>query len=98
MGVFDLTIRDLGPKGDGIHEGPRGRVFVDRAVPGDHVRARVRYDAQGVPRGEIVELVEPSAFRQPAPCVHYDRCGGCTLQHLQPDYYRRWKVAMVADA
>src|SRR2546430_6174556 len=36
-------------------------------------------------------------FRSP-PCVHYDQCGNCTLQHLTPEYYRRWKTEVVRDA
>lgn len=98
MATTNLTIGDLGPQGDGVHESPRGRVYVERALPGDLVRARVERDEDGIARGEIIEIVESSPYRQIAPCPHYERCGGCTLQHLQPAFYRDWKEAMVVDA
>jgi len=98
MNVTDLTIETLGPKGDGISAGSRGRVYIDRGLPGDRVQARVRRDAQGIARGEIVQVLEPSPYRQKGPCLHYDHCGSCTLQHLDPKFYRAWKLEMVREA
>jgi 23S rRNA (uracil1939-C5)-methyltransferase len=98
MGESELTIRQLGPKGDGIHEGPKGRVYAERTVPGDRVRARVRRDAEGLMRAEVIDLLEPSPHRAPAPCPHFDRCGNCTLQHVKEDFYRSWKIHTVKEA
>lgn len=99
MRISDLSIRHLGPKGDGIHLGTGGgRVFVERAIPGDRVKARVFNDGDGIPRGEILKILEPSPHRQKPPCIHYERCGSCTLQHLSTGYYRDWKTALVREA
>src|SRR5688572_18979823 len=98
MPDFELAISHLGPKADGIHEGPKGIVYVDRAVPGDRVKARVRRDEEGISRGDIVELLEPSPYRQAAPCAFYDRCGGCTLQHVNDAFYRAWKQEVIKAA
>jgi len=98
MALQELTIRELGAKGDGIHQGTSAPVYVDRALPGERIKARVYRDDQDIPRGEILEILRPSPERQAAPCVHYDRCGNCTLQHLNEKYYRDWKVAMVKEA
>ncbi len=98
MSVGHFTIQHLGPKGDGTCLGPRGRIFVERSAPGDHIRARVYQGDDGIARGEIVEILEPSRYREHAPCVHYDRCGNCTLQHLTPEFYFRWKTDLVKDA
>ncbi len=98
MAFSELTIRQLGPQGDGVSLSPRGPVFVDRTVPGDRVKARLYKDKLGVNRGEVTRLLEPSPYRAPAPCKHYHQCGNCTLQHLKETYYRRWKPEMVRDA
>jgi 23S rRNA (uracil1939-C5)-methyltransferase len=78
--------------------GPEGRVFVERSAPGDRLKALVVRDAQGLLRAEPVELVTPSSHRQTPPCVHYEQCGNCTLQHLDEKFYRGWKTFVVRDA
>jgi 23S rRNA (uracil1939-C5)-methyltransferase len=98
MHVSDLTIEQLGPKGDGVSVGPGGRVYVDRTIPGDRVKARIRKDELGISRGEVVGMVRPSPYRQKPPCEHYDRCGNCTLQHLDDRFYREWKTWVVQEA
>ena len=94
----DLRIHELGPKGDGLHVSDRGRIYVDRALPGDSVQAKIRRGDDGIIRGDLVEIVEESEYRVPAPCVHYDVCGGCTLQHASDEFYREWKLFIVEDA
>jgi 23S rRNA (uracil1939-C5)-methyltransferase len=93
-----LRIDALGPKGDGIHEDKRGRIYVDRALPGETVRADIRRGDDGVLRGELLDVVTPSPDRVAAPCPNYPVCGGCTLQHASEEFYRRWKVEIVRDA
>jgi 23S rRNA (uracil1939-C5)-methyltransferase len=93
-----LSIHELGPKGDGVHRGKRGRVYVDRALPGDRVEAKISRGADGVVRGELVNLVAASPYRVKAPCPNYDLCGGCTLQHASDEFYRNWKIGIVRDA
>jgi len=94
----EIRIDALGPKGDGISDSKRGRVYVDRALPGETVRANIRRGDDHMLRGEIVAVVEASPYRVKPPCPHYDVCGGCTLQHADEGFYRDWKVAIVRDA
>ncbi len=94
----DLLIHELGPKGDGIHRSPTGTVYVDRALPGDRVLAKIGRDLDGVLRGDLLRLVKPSPHRVQAPCPNYDVCGGCTLQHASAEFYRHWKLDMVRAA
>ena len=98
MASTELTILELGPKGDGVHQGSRGRIYVDRAAPGDRLSVRIRKERAGVPRGEILRVLDPSPVRQKPPCIHYDRCGNCTLQHVNEAFYRAWKIELVREA
>lgn len=94
----DLVIQELGPKGDGISRSQGVAVYVDRALPGDRIQAKIARDAEGVLRGELLRVVKPSPHRVKAPCPNYDVCGGCTLQHAKEDFYRQWKLGIVRDA
>ena len=93
----EFYIDDLAPLGDGISPSDKGRIYVDRALPGDRVRARV-HKAGGLLRGDLIEVLEASPHRITAPCVHYDICGGCTLQHAAEPFYRAWKTGVVRAA
>ncbi|MBX7198097.1 MAG: class I SAM-dependent RNA methyltransferase [Rhodospirillaceae bacterium] len=92
-----LRIEDLAPLGDGISPSEKGRIYVDRTLPGDVVTARV-HKAGGMLRGDLLAVVEPSPHRVQAPCAHYDICGGCTLQHASEAFYRDWKTGVVRTA
>jgi 23S rRNA (uracil1939-C5)-methyltransferase len=94
----EIRIDELGPKGDGISDSKRGRVYIDRALPGETVRADIRRGDDQMMRGEILAIVDASPHRVKAPCPNYDVCGGCTLQHADEAFYRDWKVAIVRDA
>ena len=96
--MTDLHIDTLGPKGDGIAASPRGRIYVDRALPGDRVEAQLKRGDDGVTRGEIARIIAPSPHRVAPPCPNYAVCGGCTLQHADAGFYRGWKVEIVRDA
>ena len=94
----EIRIDALGPKGDGISQTQRGRVFIERTLPGETVRANIKRGDDGMLRGEIVALVKSSPHRVKAPCPNYDLCGGCTLQHADEAFYREWKIEIVRDA
>jgi 23S rRNA (uracil1939-C5)-methyltransferase len=94
----DLFIHLLGPQGDGVHRGDGGAVYVERALPGERVEAKIGKGAGGTMRGEIVRILSPSPHRAPPPCAHYDVCGGCALQHADAALYRDWKIGIVRAA
>jgi len=93
-----FLIHGLGPLGDGIHQSEHRRIYVAGALPGDVVQVEVRAEADGTFRGVLLAVETPSPHRIAAPCVHYDLCGGCTMQHAETTFYRDWKVGIVRDA
>ncbi len=89
-----LVVERVGAQGDGVAPGGgQGPVFVPLTLPGETVRARV---ASG--RGELIELVQASADRVPAPCPHFGACGGCALQHWAAGPYLEWKRDLIRQA
>jgi 23S rRNA (uracil1939-C5)-methyltransferase len=99
VSVAEVTIERIAAGGDGIARTENVVVFVPRSAPGD--RARVKLDIRKrFARGEIVELLAPSAERVTPPCGHYiaDRCGGCQLQHIDYPAQLEAKRGIVRDA
>jgi 23S rRNA (uracil1939-C5)-methyltransferase len=85
-----LEILRIGHKGDGETE--QG-VFVPFTVPGDKVTVEVEGD-----RARIIEIVAKGPARATPPCKHFEKCGGCALQHVEPAAYRAWKHDQVTTA
>lgn len=86
-----LTIRNLAHRGDGVAETEHGPVFVAGALPGETVIADVIGE-----RGVLLSVVEEAAERIIPPCPHFGSCGGCSLQHMAPAFYQRWKRDVVS--
>ena len=96
--VVKLRIDSLATGGEGVGREADGRVvFVPRTAPGDLVRARLILLRKRWARGELVELLSPGPGRRQAPCPVYDRCGGCSLQHMTIEAQRASKRQIVSD-
>lgn len=85
MSVAEVTIDALGLGGDGIAEHGGRSLYVPLTLPGE--RWRVRIEGQ---RGRPIEPLHLEPRATP-PCPHFGRCGGCALQHLPDELYRRFK-------
>lgn len=88
-----LTIDQLAHRGDGVAKTETGPVYVPRTLPGEVVEADVIGE-----RGTLVNIITASEKRVTAPCPHFEKCGGCSLQHLHLDTYLEWKQHQVEQA
>lgn len=95
---YELTVERLGYRGEGVarHEG--FTVFVDGALPGERVQARVTRVARSFAHAQLCCVLTPSVERVSAPCPVYELCGGCQLQHLSDAAQLRFKRQAVIDA
>jgi 23S rRNA (uracil1939-C5)-methyltransferase len=94
-----LRIDGIAAGGAGVGRGPNGRVvFVHRTAPGELIDTRVLQQKPRWARGELLRVLEPAAERREAPCRFYDRCGGCTLEHIGYEAQLRAKSQIVMDA
>lgn len=91
---FEGTVTALGADGDGILYSGDGILFVARALPGEQVRVR----RTGRQRAELEAVLEASPERAIPPCGLFASCGGCALQHMQPDAMAAFKRRLVTDA
>jgi 23S rRNA (uracil1939-C5)-methyltransferase len=95
----EVLVERLGGRGDGVALTADGqRLYIPGSLPGERVRARPG-DARGDGyAAEIVEILGPSPDRVQPPCPHFGRCGGCSLQHLDPEAYLAWKIGRLTGA
>lgn len=94
--VVELTTHTYG--GESLGRLPDGRaVFVPFALPGEKVRIRLVEEKTGYARGELLEVLAPSALRVSPRCIHFGLCGGCHYQHLPYEEQLAAKTAILRD-
>lgn len=95
---LELTVDSLAAGGRGVarHEGVV--VFVDRALPGDRVRARIQRVKRRHGEAIAYERLAGGPDRVEAPCPHFGVCGGCRWQDLRYERQLDHKQQQVLDA
>jgi 23S rRNA (uracil1939-C5)-methyltransferase len=73
-------------RGRGIATVDERRVHLANALPGELVRFRYLRRARRTDDGVVECVLEPAAHRVSAGCAHFDVCGGCRAQHIDPEY------------
>ncbi|MFM8604859.1 MAG: 23S rRNA (uracil(1939)-C(5))-methyltransferase RlmD [Cyanobium sp.] len=96
--AVELRIEDLARDGRGVGRCRDQVVFVDGALPGDRLLARLRHRGRRHWQAEIEKLLDPSPDRRRAPCILADHCGSCSLQFLEDQAQQRWKQGCVEQA
>jgi tRNA/tmRNA/rRNA uracil-C5-methylase (TrmA/RlmC/RlmD family) len=73
-------------------------LFVPRIYPGDRALVEVVEVKKGYGRGDVVELLAPSADRRRDPCPVAGECGGCDWAELRLDAQLEAKRGILADS
>jgi 23S rRNA (uracil1939-C5)-methyltransferase len=95
---FTAPVERLAAGGAGIVHIEGKTVFVDYTAPGDTVSFRIAETHKTWARGELGEVLEPSADRRTPACPLYGTCGGCSLQHLDYPSQLREKAGILKEA
>jgi len=92
-----LTIERLANDGRGIAFVEGRTWFVEGALIGEQIEARVLAARSQVVEARVERVLAPSALRRPEPCPHARVCGGCTLQHMPADDQLALKQRSLAE-
>lgn len=75
-----------------------GKSFlVPYVLPGEEVEVEVLKEKKSYSECQLRQVIEPSIYRQKPPCVYYQICGGCDIQHTPYDNQLRLKVEMFEE-
>jgi 23S rRNA (uracil1939-C5)-methyltransferase len=90
-----LRIDHVGQRGDGVSFADGQNLFVPYTLPGEGVEAG---PVAGHPdRRHLIRIEQPSPQRIAPFCRYFGACGGCAIQHWEPEAYRAWKRAIVVE-
>lgn len=96
--LLELDISGIAFGGKGIAKINGLTVFIEKAVPEDHVVACIVKRKKQYAEAVIHTLIEPSPFRTTPKCVYSGFCGGCNWQFLQYDKQIEYKQQHVVES
>ena len=79
-----LAIESIDHEGQGIARNEGKTVFVDGALAGEIVEARITRSKPSFEKAVVERVVKASPSRVDPLCAHFGVCGGCSMQHLEP--------------
>ncbi|WP_296255417.1 MULTISPECIES: 23S rRNA (uracil(1939)-C(5))-methyltransferase RlmD [unclassified Pseudomonas] len=92
-----LNIERLANDGRGIGFVDGRTWFVSGSLAGEDVEARVLGAHGKVVEARTERVFQASALRRPAPCKHFGRCGGCSVQQMPRQEQLALKQRMLAE-
>ena len=93
-----LEISHIAFGGKGLAKPDGFAVFVDKAVPGDVVQARITRKKKNYAEARVLELLVSSSDRIDPACPYSGYCGGCKWQFLDYEKQLAYKRQHVAEA
>jgi len=90
-------VEGLTREGEGVVRGGK-TAFVAGSLPGESIRFERVRSHRSHDEGRLLAVLTPSADRVQPRCAHFGVCGGCALQHLDPDRQIEAKQAELRDS
>ena len=74
------------------------KIFVSFALPGESALVKITNSRASFEEGDAIEVTDnPNPERAVPPCPHFGVCGGCNLQHWQPEAQINFKQSVLAE-
>jgi 23S rRNA (uracil1939-C5)-methyltransferase len=93
-----VDIGDLAFGGKGVGRIGGIACFVPGVIDGEKVRVRIRKLKSRLLEADLLEVLESSPHRVPAPCPVFLKCGGCNYQHIDYGHQIRIKENQLREA
>ena len=94
---LEADVVDLAHDGRGVARIAGKTVFIEGALPGEHVRLRIEKRRRQFDEARLEEVITPSPDRVTPRCPHFGICGGCSLQHFAPEAQLAAKQRQLID-
>lgn len=97
IALMDVNVERLSHEGRGIATVNGKVMFIDQALPDEQLRVQKVRQHRRYDEGKMVEVLQASPLRVTPACAHFGICGGCSLQHMNPDAQIAFKQRFLAE-
>ena len=95
MRLGEFTVDRMSHDGRGIAQWNGKTLFVEGALTGERISARLVRDHARYAEARLDKLLDAAPERVEPTCAHYAECGGCQLQHFDSEQQVIFKQAAV---
>lgn len=95
MRLGEFTVDRMSHDGRGIAQWNGKTLFVEGALTGERISARLVRDHARYAEARLDKLIDAAPERVEPACAHYAECGGCQLQHFDSEQQVVFKQAAV---
>jgi len=95
--AFPAHIESLEHDGRGVAHVDGKVTFIEGALPGEEVMFKYLAQHKTFDEGYAAEITRPSPDRVEPRCPHFGVCGGCSLQHMDPQAQIEAKQQIMLD-
>lgn len=94
---YIVEIIDNGFLGEGIAKIDGQVIFVPNTIKGEKVKIKILKVTSKLVYSKVLEVIEESQYRRNSDCSTYEKCGGCSLRHIDYDYTIKMKKSSVEN-
>ncbi|SHN66295.1 23S rRNA (uracil1939-C5)-methyltransferase [Desulfovibrio litoralis DSM 11393] len=95
--MIELDITALAVGGRGVARYNGMVFFVEQALPGQKVLAKITVLKPRMGEAELMQVIKPSQHESAPLCKHFGACGGCDWQTLEYNQQLFWKKQIFID-
>lgn len=95
--IYEVEIVDIGHKGEAIGKFDSFTVFVDGAIKGDIVKAKITKSKKNYAVGDLIEIIKESEIRVNPKCNLTGVCGGCAIMNVDYKHQLELKQNIVVE-
>lgn len=97
LSIYEASIESLSHDGRGIAHINGKTIFIEQALPHERIRFQLTNKHGTYDEGKTIEILQASPFRKQPPCPYHAVCGGCSLQHVDPNEQLKHKESVLLD-
>ena len=95
--VIKGKVIDLTHEGHGVIKLDRYPIFVPNVLIDEEVEFKVIKVKKNFAIGKLIKVLKQSEQRVIPPCIYYEKCGGCQLQHMSYESQLKMKKQQVVN-
>lgn len=94
---YIVQVKSLGYEGEGVAKIDGYPIFIPGALKNEKVKVKIVKVKKNYAYGKLIEVIDRCDERREPDCPNYEKCGGCTLEHLSYNGQLDFKCDRVKD-